>query len=310
MSNPKHTNWIFTLNNYSEEDPQRILDTIEDNVKYVLFGKEVAPTTGTPHLQGLIVFRSKVRRRTVQETIKPGVLMHVEIMRSLKGSIVYNRKDGDWFEAGERPVSQEEKGMKEKERYKRAWDLARSGDLDGLIEEHPDIAMRHYSTIKRIRTDAMHKRKLDTLNPEVDFMHWYWGPAGTGKSRKAREENPDAYLKDTNKWWCGYVDQDVVIVEDVDLHSKTWMCRLLKIWTDIYPFNAEVKTSSTGTIRPKKVIVTSNYRMEDIWEDPRELEPIKRRFKVTHFPSLGSVPIHPPAPQENPNGVEESKDQD
>lgn len=158
MSNPKHTNWIFTLNNYSEEDPQRILDTIEDNVKYVLFGKEVAPTTGTPHLQGLIVFRSKVRRRTVQETIKPGVLMHVEIMRSLKGSIVYNRKDGDWFEAGERPVSQEEKGMKEKERYKRAWDLARSGDLDGLIEEHPDIAMRHYSTIKRIRTDAMHKR--------------------------------------------------------------------------------------------------------------------------------------------------------
>jgi len=301
MPNPRHTNWFFTLNNWEEEDPQRILDAVEQGIaKYVLFGKEFAPTTGTPHLQGMIIFRNKVRRGHVQETLKPGVQMHVSIVKSLEGSIVYNKKDGDWYEAGVAPVSQAQKGMKEKERYKRAFDLAELGDMDQLREEHPDIAFRHYTTVKRIRADALHKRKLDHCDPTLR-MQWYYGPAGTGKSRKAREENPDAFIKDCNKWWCGYVDQDVIIVEDVDGENKKWMCRLLKIWADIYPFNAEVKNGSTGLIRPKTIIVTSNYHPKDIWEDPRELEPILRRFHVTHFPSLGSVPINPPQPQADPD---------
>ncbi len=53
----------------------------------------------------------------------------------------------------------------------------------------------------------------------------------------------------------------------------------LKVWGDHYPFTAEGKGYTLDKIRPKRIIVTSNYRISDIYEDPKDHEPIQRRFK-------------------------------
>jgi len=47
-------------------------------------------------------------------------------------------------------------------------------------------------------------------------------------------------------------------------------------------------------IRPKKTIVCSNYSPEEIFTRPSDLDPIRRRFKVTHM--LGQVGVYPPLP--------------
>lgn len=53
--------WCFTLNNYTEEQIGSIGSKIKEVCDRGGFGKEIAPTTGTPHLQGFISFKTKGR---------------------------------------------------------------------------------------------------------------------------------------------------------------------------------------------------------------------------------------------------------
>lgn len=69
----------FTLNNYTDEEIEQIRGLHPNYVSYVCFGYEVAPDTGTPHLQGYMRFASP--NATDWESIKnwPGCArMHYE----------------------------------------------------------------------------------------------------------------------------------------------------------------------------------------------------------------------------------------
>lgn len=53
--------WCFTFNNYTEEIVLKFQEIIKTKCKMGFFNKEVAPTTGTPHLQGYVQFHKKNR---------------------------------------------------------------------------------------------------------------------------------------------------------------------------------------------------------------------------------------------------------
>lgn len=293
-SQAKSRNWVFTHNNYNEDDVARLLsDSFREDpaVKFIGFSKERAPSTGTQHLQGYICFVNAQRLGTVKSKL-PGC--HLEIMRGkVEHSEAYCKKDkaveeGRWFEAGEAPKTQEEKGAGEKRRWAEAIASAKAGRLDEIEDNFPDIYMKYYGTINRIRGDEMKRTKYaDTTEKHL----WLYGPAGTGKSRWARQTYPNAYLKMCNRWWDGYDPSrhEVALIEDLD-RAHNGLCHHIKIWADRYDFPAEIKGGGMN-IRPKLIIVTSNYHPEEIWATEQDLQPIKRRFKIIRFSGNGEQTV-------------------
>jgi hypothetical protein len=93
-------NWCFTLNNYTDESLLKHQEAIEnDNVTYVIFGREVGET-GTPHLQGFV---SITTRHSLIQVIQAIGQAHCTVTRSVDDSIVYCKKDGIFEEYGTRP---------------------------------------------------------------------------------------------------------------------------------------------------------------------------------------------------------------
>jgi Putative viral replication protein len=91
-------NWCFTLNNYTDQDVDRIM-SLESDVDYLIIGKEVGES-GTPHLQGFVSFKSRVRRTTAIQRIGQA---HFTVCRNIENSVNYCKKDGDFMELGELP---------------------------------------------------------------------------------------------------------------------------------------------------------------------------------------------------------------
>ena len=269
---PRYRNFTITVNNPTPEDVEK-LETIK--CTYIVYGNEVGES-GTPHKQGTIIFKNG---KTLSAAIKSlPKRAHVEVCKHLFKSIEYCKKDGDFIERGEPPKTKEDQGNMEKERWANFISLA---EQDRLEEIDPKDRVKHYRAAEYFRSEGAKKRRLEDTE---ERMEWYYGPSGTGKSRKARSENPAAYLKMCNKWWDGYADEDCVIIEDFDKRHDV-LAHHLKIWGDRYDFLAEHK-GGAKRIRPKKIIVTSNYHPKDIWVQVADLEPILRRFKCVHFGSI------------------------
>jgi len=266
--------WCFTVNNYSEEEYEELLVV---PCQYIIIGKEVGES-GTPHLQGFVQFAKP--GNTLAACKKINSRAHWEMTKgNIDQNVDYCSKEGHFEERGIRPLSKKRKGEIEKER----WDLALECAKQGRWEDVPvDIGARYAKGLEWL-VHKIEESKRDLSDTEVK-MEWYYGASGTGKSRRAREENPGAYFKACNKWWDGYQNQEVVIIEDFDKEHKV-LCHHLKIWADRYRFPAEIKGGKID-IRPRKIIVTSNYHPRDIWESEQDLGPILRRFRITHFDKL------------------------
>lgn len=269
-SEKKFRHFRFVCNNPTKEH-LNLLRSLES--VYCVYGREIAPETGTPHLQGHISFKNQRYLKALRKTLKG---FDVRVADFLTSSIEYCKKGGDWHETGKAPIDQKMKGMMEKKRWTEFLKYAQEGEIDRIDARIQITQMRN---LEYINKKYQAKRKLEDTTEQ---MLWFHGPTGSGKSRFARERFPDCYLKMCNKWWDHYEREEIVLLEDFDKDHKV-LVHHLKIWADRYPFMCESKCL-VGKIRPKLIIVTSNWEPEDIWEDPKDLEPILRRFKKVRFP--------------------------
>lgn len=273
-SKKRYYQFCFTVIPYTEDDYTLVLSW---DCAYLIVGREVCPTTQLPHLQCFIAFKNA-------KTFSAFKKMHPKMHFSpTKGTPEQNRtycsKDGNFFEKGELPMSQKEKGNSEVV----AWQEALLAVQEGRLEDvRPDILCRNLKSVEyAAERIAGLKRKVETLD-EMPKCVWIWGPSRTGKSHHVDVTYPDRYIKDVNtKRWDGYQDQDVVELQDVDLQYAAYGGDLKRL-ADKYPIQIQEIYKPTRLIRPKAIFVTSNFHPCEIWRDSKMLDPIMERFELVH----------------------------
>lgn len=263
-------NLCFTLNN-----PTIMMDDfimiISNNleVEYLVIGEEVGES-GTRHFQGFIMLKKKTRFKKIHDT-----LFHAHI-EPLRGTAIqasdYCKKDGMFKELGQIKdvVSLAQHNT---EKWKELLSLAQGDQLDAIQTKYPGEYIRYHRALLQVRVEAM------KASDGEKYCLWLWGEPGTGKSRFAKDFDNEAYWKNPNKWWDNFdnTKHKTVIIDDFD---KTHKCLgyHIKRFADRYPVLAETKGSSIYA-NYDTLIITSNYSIEEIWEDDKTLSAaIKRRF--------------------------------
>jgi len=266
--NTRVTSYCFTLNNYTKEEE---LSLQKLNYKYLIYGKEIGEN-GTHHLQGYIHYHKSTRFSAVKNDIPRA---HVEKRKGTsKQAADYCKKDGDFYEFGEIPLTA---AQASKNTWSEIMLKAQLGEHKWIMDNYPKVWINLSHKLESLRSP-------ETEILDGDLIHEWWvGPTGTGKSRSLWQLYPNHYQKDTNKWWCGYKHQELVAIEEWSPKNECTGSQL-KIWADRYPFTGQIKGGSLDKIRPRKLIVLSNYEINDCFPDSRDIDPLRRRFKVLRFP--------------------------
>lgn len=235
---------------------------------YIAGQLERGGISGYLHWQILSVFKKKTRLAGVKSCF--GDVAHAELSRSEAARAYCQKEDtavaGTRFELGNYPFRRNEKTD---------WEKVKKLAMENrLLEIDGDVFVRYYSGLKRIAKDYM--ASVDDLDDVCGV--WLYGPPGVGKSRKVRQEYNPLYSKMCNKWWDGYRGEDYVLLDDFD-KCHCVLGYHLKIWADRYSFVAEQKGGAVR-IRPKKIVITSNYRIDEIFDDEMLIIALNRRFEI------------------------------
>lgn len=264
---------VFTIfDETAVRDPEAWLKDLSLNCQWCLGQLEKCEETGKLHVQGMAFSKENCAWPALTK-----LNAHKEKCKSPLDSIKYCSKEdtrvaGPW-EFGERP-SWNIKGQKvtNAELLKRP--------LTELVEEER-IPLKG---LKKLKEDIDTYRLLKKADIDREAIAednlWIVGKPGVGKSFWVRSEyGTSLYLKAQNKWWDGYNGQETVLIDDFDKQGAC-LSHHLKLWADCYALNGEVK-GSTIPLTYKRLIITSNYRPDEIWtDDAALLDAISRRFRI------------------------------
>lgn len=289
----KYPAWIGALNEqeFKEQVAAFFVKKFDDAgcpVNYCCAGKEVAPTTGTPHLQMYMSFVDK-RRKTQLVKIEPGFSYEIS-----KASPKFNSdyceglcdKKGNvanpfFSSCGVLPKTS---GEIVKADWAEILQMTREGDLEGIMEKNPRFfltqvkALEHVSVKYRINESTF-------VNPQHHTGIWLWSKAsGVGKTTAIRAAFPVLYQKMHDIQWNDYAGEPVALLDDFAREDAKALGSSLKLWCDHLPFNGRV-LFGTRRVHLRHFIVTSNYSIEDLFGNmgPEIYGPICNRFQVFNW---------------------------
>lgn len=283
--------FVFTFNNYNDRNIREACEHWEEFFTYLGWGDEIAPSTGTPHLQGLVRHKSKVRLRQCVRDLQDcfgcedGQHIHVEVGRgTFAQAKAYCEKGGRFVCYGTEP-----RQGKRTDISRVAEKLAAGESIAEAARDHPSVFIKYSRGLQAFAQLYQKRRDFKTR------VIWCYGPTGTGKSKWIVEQAPEAYWKSgRNKWWDGYANEDCVVIDDFRPSAEMPLDYLLRLF-DRYPFQVECK-GGTLTFNSKTIYVSAPWRPEELYsklpfeipgEDIAQL--VRRIEEFRNFPDVSDI---------------------
>lgn len=266
--------------------PEKLLHKFKlANATYVIFGEEIGPVSGKLHYQGYVQWQKRIRATTLKKHFD-GVYFKPSDGSPLS-NMHYCSKDGKVWTFGEpKPTAAEAGGFATASKFEHISELAAQGKYGEIRRLYPSEAIRYGRGIMGLRNFVDRPPVPKKFRPAV---YWFYGEGtGCGKTHAVFEMAPDLYDKEPNKWWDDYQFQPDIHIEEVSPEDHPSAYHIKK-WLDERPFNAEFKGGSWGTIRPRRIFITSNYSIDEIY-NPRDAACVKRRcMQIKKFISRDNV---------------------
>lgn len=246
------------------------------NLKTYLIAQE-EHKDGTPHIHAYFSLTTRINYRKFDKIdALTGKRGNYQMCRSPKNVMAYCiKEDKNWLSNFD--VVQKIAAMTSKKKYVGTEILLGKRKLTDLVNEDPSLLFDLPRWQRAL--DTYRAAVAEPRNHPMEVLI-YWGESGTGKSKKAFEENPGAYWKTKGPWWQGYENQETVIIDE--FYGWLEYDFILRL-TDRYPMNVQIK-GGHAVFNSKRIIFTSNKKWEEWWERAHDLEPLRRRIsKVVHF---------------------------
>jgi len=272
---------MFTLYNY-----EPLLDNLRAylraNCDYAVFGYEICPTTGRPHLQGYLHWPNKRWYNTPGGNTEFRELfpqVHDELPN---GTAEANRKYCLKIRPGDVPNEKfEEFGTIPSQGKRTDWrqaitQISTGEDIINVLEDQPHL-IPCVRALERVKQLTMKARPI--IKPDVYVLV---GQPGSGKTRWAYDNYPELYSKPNGQWWDGYQGQETILLDD--FYGDVEYSLLLKV-CDRYPLQVPVKG---GFVQAnwKRVIITSNQRPEQWYPGHYDLSAFNRRVNNFYIDSI------------------------
>ena len=296
-------NAVIVINNPTDADSSALRAYADSHAKYAIAAFETGASQ-TPHIQAYLQLKRQERFNALKAALPRA---HIE---SAGGSAQRNK---EYVRKGEQPKDEwdadgtrgsnygvnlnlffelgEEKAQGQRNDLAEVSSMVCAGkSLRDIAEEHPETYIKFSKGIQDYKAKMTQPRRLDR-DPTVIV---YYGATGTGKSRQAFQDYPDAHVQSNSmtKWWDGYDGHTTVIMDEFRGQLPFgYMLSLLQR----NPFKVEYKGGATECLADTFIFTAPEH--PGLWYPKLEkrdglMAQFKRRItKILHFTSEDEAPM-------------------
>jgi len=269
----------FCFTSFADEEPD-----FRECMKYLCYSPETCPTTGRHHWQGYFYLFD-------QKTLSAAAKIYKCAVKGAIGTADENRTycgAKDYIKNGKvklaNPMFKEFGTMpcqgKRCDLDAIKDEIIAGKSVDELCVERPIIFHQYGRTLERIEEIQLRKKFRNWMTT----CDWFYGATGVGKSHTAfKDYNPSThyvYNPNDNGFWCGYVGQETVIINE--FRGQIQYSELLDL-IDKWPKNVKIKGKAPFPFLAKHIIITSCMPPCEVYHGLAErdsLDQLKRRITL------------------------------